>query len=129
MNLLLDTHTFVWALKDPKKLSPKAHALIQDSDNAVYVSSASLWEMAIKHQGGKFPEAASIIGHYPQALQRYRFFELLISGEHGIRAAALPTTHKDPFDRLLIAQSELENMMLVSIDPVVRQIGGTRVVW
>jgi PIN domain nuclease of toxin-antitoxin system len=129
VNLLLDTHTLVWALTQPTLLSNTARGLLSNPDHDVFVSSATPWEMAIKFRSGKFPEAGSILPAYHAILTKARFREIQITGAHGIRAAGLQTTHKDPFDRILVAQSLEENLTLVSADPLLTGLGAINVVW
>jgi PIN domain nuclease of toxin-antitoxin system len=100
----LDTHALIWWLEGGRKLSPEARRVIADPEATVLVSSASAWEIAIKHHGGKF------------RVQQEGFVELLISIEHAVRAGTLSGKHKDPFDRVLIAQSQVEDAAIVTRD-------------
>lgn len=120
MNLLLDMHALVWWFADDPKLSPSALAAIAEAANRVFVSSASGWEVATKHRNGRSPEAARLLRELPGALRRDRFEPLPISLDHALAAGALPGPHKDPFDRMLIAQARIENLSVVTIDPVFR---------
>ncbi len=109
MKLLLDTEAVLWALAAPEKFGPKAHAAIMDVTNDVFVSAASLWEMEIKRSLGRLkgPELLP-------AIQSAGFRALAVSMAHAVEAGKLPLHHGDPFDRMLIAQSMHENLILVT---------------
>ena len=113
MNLLLDTHVLLWALDNSSSLSEPARAAIEDGNNLVFVSAASAWEIAIKRALGKL-QAPS--GNYLDELARHRFTPLAITTEHALAVEHLPPHHADPFDRLLIAQAQVEKLVLVSSD-------------
>ncbi|HWP47021.1 MAG TPA: type II toxin-antitoxin system VapC family toxin [Candidatus Limnocylindrales bacterium] len=118
MKLLLDTHTFLGFIGGDERLSPTARTLIEDLTNDVYLSVASLWEMAIKISLGRLQLAQSFktfIPHQP-SLNRIGLLDIMIS--HTAKVAALPFHHRDPFDRLLVAQAQIEQMSLVSSDAV-----------
>ena len=129
MRLLLDTHAVIWALTDPSQLSPTAQNAIQNPRNEVFASSVNAWEVSIKYHLGKLPEGAQILPVYHASLAKARFLELLISSEHGIRAGSLTWAHRDPFDRLLVAQSQLEAMTLVTSDTIIQQSALVAVLW
>ncbi len=114
MNLLLDTHAFLWAINNDPKLSPKARAAIVDGNNIVFVSAATAWEISIKKAIGKLnvPD-----GDYLEELRLHRFTPLDITTEHALAVEYLPPHHRDPFDRMLIAQVLVEKLTLVSRDP------------
>lgn len=118
--ILLDTHALIWWLEGGAKLSPAARRIIADPEASVLVSSASAWEIAIKHHAGKF-RVPALIKDFEGRVQREGFVELPISIEHAVKAAALPGSHKDPFDRVLIAQSQLEDAAIVTRDPLFRK--------
>ncbi|MBA2438358.1 MAG: type II toxin-antitoxin system VapC family toxin [Acidimicrobiia bacterium] len=111
MRLLLDTHPLLWWL-DETPMTPTAHAGIVDPSVKVLVSGASIWEIAIKEASGKLRVDGRVIDH----VERKGFDRLLISFEHAERAGSLPLHHKDPFDRLLIAQAQLEDLTVVTRD-------------
>lgn len=117
MNILLDTHTLLWWLDDYKKLSKKAFELIKDPENICYVSSASLWEISIKRKLGKL----KIPNSFYDIFDQQNFEELSISFEHSKNIFLLPNVHKDPFDRMLISQSIVENLTLLSKDKVFKK--------
>ena len=113
MNLLLDTHVFLWAIDDSPHLSPAARAAITDGHNVVYVSAASAWEIAIKRGLGKLNIPP---GDYMEEVRLHRFTPLDITSEHALAVETLPPHHKDPFDRLLIAQAQEERLTIVTRD-------------
>jgi PIN domain nuclease of toxin-antitoxin system len=118
MRVLLDTHALLWWLTDDPSLSPAARRVIGRLSNDVLVSAASAWEIATKARLGKLPGAEELAGDFTACLARERFEELAISVEHGVRAGLLLGPHKDPFDRMLIAQSQAESLPLVSNDEI-----------
>lgn len=113
MNLLLDTHVFLWAVDDNPNLSPAAREAIVDGHNVVYVSAATAWEISIKRAIGKLKIPDS---DYLEELRLHRFTPLSITTEHALAVENLPPHHKDPFDRMLIAQALEEKLVLVSRD-------------
>jgi PIN domain nuclease of toxin-antitoxin system len=118
MKLLLDTHALVWWWTDDPRLPAAARAAIAAPDNIVHVSSVSAWEIATKHRVGKWPEVEQLIAEFSSLLRRSRFYPLPIVMEHARRAGSLPGPHRDPFDRMLIAQAGLESLPVVTADPV-----------
>lgn len=114
MRLLLDTHTLIWWLMSDRSLTETARNAINDETNEVYVSAASAWEITTKFRGGKAPHLALIAADVAREILAEGFTELPISVSHGQHAGSFAGTHKDPFDRMLIAQALAENMMLVS---------------
>ena len=116
MSLLLDTQTLIWWREGSRKLGPRARAAIESDADAVRVSAATAWEIAIKWRTGrlKLPEAPH--RWVPAALASSVFDELLVSVEHAVAVAALPDHHPDPFDRLLIAQARIEGLRIVTSD-------------
>jgi PIN domain nuclease of toxin-antitoxin system len=123
MKFLLDTHLLLWAAGQPERLSKPARELIENPDNALYFSAASIWEIAIKSSLGRedFKADARLIR---RGLIDNGYQEIAISSEHAAGVQALPLFHKDPFDRLLIAQSLSEGMPLVTVDPLLSQYPG-----
>jgi PIN domain nuclease of toxin-antitoxin system len=120
MRLLLDTHLLLWAAGRPERLPPAARELLDDAQNVPVFSSASLWEVAIKRGLGR-----SDFRGDPRVLRRglldNGFDELPITGEHAIALDGLPPIHKDPFDRMLIVQSMIEGITLLTADPLIAQ--------
>ena len=128
MRLLLDTHALVWWWNDDPRLPLAARAAIADPVNTVYVSAVSAWEIATKHRIGKWPEVERLIAEYASLLRRSRFQPLAIGMEHAHRAGSLPGPHRDPFDRMLIAQGGLESLPIVTGDAVFGAYGAD-VIW
>lgn len=114
MRLLLDTHALLWWLTDSDELSAAARSVISDRGNTIYVSGASTWEIATKSRKGKLNIAPELIANLTEAILGQGFEPLPISLQHGQSAGALPGPHKDPFDRMLIAQAMMETLVLVS---------------
>ena len=126
MRLLLDTHAFFWWLSGSSRLSLPARQAIADEDNEVMVSAASVWEIATKHRIGKLPDAEALALDIPGAIAGQNFEELPITVEHAVRAGSLPVPHRDPFDRMLIAQALSGNLVLVSIESLFDSYGVRR---
>ena len=118
MNLLLDTHAFLWAVSDVPRLSNQARTVLQDGNNLVFVSAATAWEISIKKAIGKLKVPA---GSYLNELKVHRFIPLDITTEHALAVEQLPLHHNDPFDRLLIAQAQVERLTLVTRDSRIGQ--------
>lgn len=116
MSYLLDTHILLWWISNDPKLDATYRAIINNPQNRIFVSSASAWEIATKYRVGKLPEAKELVETYAQTLQRAKFFELAITTAHALRAGSLPIPHRDPFDRMLMAQAELENLPILTYD-------------
>ncbi len=114
MRLLLDTHALIWWLAGDEKLSLRARDAIADEANAVAVSAASAMEVATKHRIGKLPDGALLAQDFEAIVADQGFSELSISVRHARLAGEMGIAHKDPFDRLLIAQALAEDMVLVS---------------
>ncbi len=112
MRLLLDTHALIWWLLDDARLSRKAYGAIEEGE--VFVSAASVWELATKHRLGRLPDADPLMHDLPRALADEFFVPLAITLSHARAAGGLPAPHRDPFDRLLVAQAMLEDLWLVS---------------
>ena len=112
MRLLLDTHTLLWVFDSSPALSVEARNAISEGENQVFASAATAWEIAIKRSIGKL----SVRVDYARSLQQYRFTPLDITNEHALAVEDLPFHHRDPFDRLLIAQAMYERLTLVTRD-------------
>jgi len=125
---LLDTHVLLWWLFDDPKLSGPAHDVIQAPENTILVSSASGWEIATKHRLGKLPHADEAARDLPSLLRKSRMTVLPITMEHALAAGALPGPHRDPFDRMLIAQGRIEGLPIVTSDRVFKQYS-VELVW
>jgi PIN domain nuclease of toxin-antitoxin system len=126
MRLLLDTHTLIWWLTEDSSLPASARKLIGSRNHAVLVSAVSAWEIATKVRLGRLEVAADLARDFSAYLKHERFESLSISTEHGIRAGSLPGSHKDPFDRMLVAQAQLENLAIVSNDALLDGYGVNR---
>lgn len=125
MDLLLDTHVLIWWDQDDPRLSRDARDAIAQTDNRVFVSAASPWEIAIKARKGKLRFDGS-----PAALiDANGFLPLAISPAHGEAAGSLAWSHPDPFDRVLVAQARQEQLVLVHADPVIRGVDGVMQLW
>ncbi|MDE2767440.1 MAG: type II toxin-antitoxin system VapC family toxin [Chloroflexota bacterium] len=116
MRLLLDTHAFLWWAEDSPRLPQPARRAIHDEDNDVLVSAATAWEITTKHRLGKLPDADPIASDIPGAIAAQGFQELPLSVADAARAGALPGPHRDPFDRMLIAQALSLDLVLISND-------------
>jgi PIN domain nuclease of toxin-antitoxin system len=127
MNILLDTHAFLWFVDDNPRLSQPARVLIESEESQPFLSVASLWEIAIKISLGKLTLNQDYETFMPRQLALNGVGLLNISMEHTAAVAALPFHHRDPFDRLLAVQSKIENMTFVSADPVFDAYGVKRV--
>ena len=123
MRLLLDTHTFVWFIEGNSSLSPRARLLIENKSNQLFLSVASLWEMAIKFSLGKLYLGQPFDTLVPQQLHANTIDLLGIEWDHIIKVAALPFHHRDPFDRMLIAQALTERLPIISIDATLDAYG------
>ncbi len=119
MELLLDTHAFLWWLGNDPKLGKSARAAVADPQNAVRISAASAWEIAVKRASGKLDAPGDI----RRWISESGFTALPIEVEHAIASAELPRHHHDPFDRLLVAQARIENLALVAHDDEIARYG------
>ncbi|HEX8674442.1 MAG TPA: type II toxin-antitoxin system VapC family toxin [Longimicrobium sp.] len=126
MRLLLDTHALLWWLLGDSRLAPPARAAIADEESVVHVSAATAWEIATKTRIGKLPGAEALAQNLTEVVEANGFRSLPISLEHGQRAGSLPGPHKDPFDRMLVAQAQAENLVLVSNEEIFDQYGVER---
>ena len=117
--LLLDSHVLLWALSDVPRLRVDARDLIADSSNYVAVSAVSVWELRIKAAQGKL----SVPDTLEEATRRSGFAELPITFDHAKRAAVLPAVHGDPFDRMLVAQAQIEQFEIVTRDRILVEYG------
>jgi PIN domain nuclease of toxin-antitoxin system len=120
MSHSLDTHTFLWWLDDPQLLSEAAREAIGDGRNAIYVSAVVVWEIVIKRALGKLDAPDDI----EAAMSANRFLPMPVTIPHALAVRSLPDLHRDPFDRLLIAQARHEGLTLVTRDPQIIRYGG-----
>ena len=128
MRALLDTHALLWWLFDDPRLSEVAKQTVANPETEILVSSASAWEIATKFRIGKLPEAEEAVTNFPDLLRRARFRELSVTVEHALAAGLLPGPHRDPFDRMLIAQSRVEDVPVVTTDPIFARYQ-TKAIW
>lgn len=126
MRLLLDTHALLWWLAGDRRLPATARRAIGAPDNAVLVSAASAWEISTKHRLGKLPGVDAIVHDLSSAIASQSFDVLPISLVHAQRAGTLSFAHRDPFDRMLIAQAQLESLRLVSNERLFSKFGVDR---
>jgi PIN domain nuclease of toxin-antitoxin system len=125
LRLLLDTHVLIWWLGDSQRLSSTARAAIASQGNDLFVSACAAYEIAYKQQSGRLPPLSE---HLPRQLHREGIIVLSISLEHALAAAVLPGPHRDPWDRIMMAQALEEAMTVVTVDPVFNNYG-VAVVW
>jgi PIN domain nuclease of toxin-antitoxin system len=116
MRFLMDTHTFLWFVMNDSRLGDAARTIIEEPDNEIYLSLASVWEISIKVGLGKLILSQPLDAFFPDQLSRNDIKLLPIELNHAVHVAILPLRHRDPFDRLLIAQSVIEGMALLSVD-------------
>ncbi len=119
MRLLLDTHVFLWGIAEPEKLPDRVQTALRDETNELLVSAASLWEIALKVRAGKLrlPETGDFFAAH---LGRLGAGTLAVAAAHVLRLFGLPHHHRDPFDRLLVAQCQVEGLVLVTADAALR---------
>ena len=128
MQFLLDTHTFLWWIENDPQLSDTARNTIANASNELFFSAASSWEIAIKSQIGKLRVPANLEQFIAEELHNNHFTVLPIQLSHTLYVHTLPLLHRDPFDRILIAQSNVEKMSLLTIDPLIAQYG-VQTIW
>jgi PIN domain nuclease of toxin-antitoxin system len=121
VKLLLDTHCWLWWFTQPERLNEDTIAQILDETNELWFSVASIWEMGIKIALGKLPLPEQLDRYVASRMVQLGTRSLEITASHALKASALPLHHRDPFDRMLIAQAQLQEMTLVSADGVFRQ--------
>jgi PIN domain nuclease of toxin-antitoxin system len=124
--VLLDTHIVLWWLQGGSRLSARAKAALQDPGVRVLVSAASAWEIAIKYKAGKLDAATALVARFESLIEAENFVELAISVRHAIEAGLLKGSHRDPFDRVLIAQARVEGVAVVSTDKCFDDYGVAR---
>lgn len=123
MRLLLDTCALIWLTTAPRRLSPGMRALYEDPANEVYLSAASAWEVCIKHKAGKLPLPNGMTpeAFIPEARKRHGIDSLAVSEQDSFVLARLPALHHDPFDRMLICQAIVNQMTILTPDPLIGQ--------
>ena len=120
MRLLLDTQVFLWFLSDEARVPDDARAAIESASNPVLVSAVSIWEIAIKASIGRLQISHPDVMKLPHLIETAGFDELPIDARHAAAVVVLPMHHRDPFDRLLVAQARVEELTLVTTDPAIR---------
>lgn len=128
MKFLLDTHAWLWWLFDDPRLPRNVRSIIAEPTNQILVSAASAWEIATKYRIGKLPSASVLVQDIDAWRQRSGFVELPVTIAHAQKAGMWVAAHRDPFDRMLAAQSAIEQLPLVSMDPEF-QLFGITVIW
>ena len=128
MNVLLDTHAFLWWVIDDSQLSNTAKATIADPSNIIYLSAVSAWEIIIKERTGKLSLPEPPETYIPSRLASNQFASLTVQMQHVLQIASLPDHHRDPFDRLLIAQSQIEQIPILTVDNMIGQYP-VKVIW
>ncbi|MDE0150446.1 MAG: type II toxin-antitoxin system VapC family toxin [Rhodospirillaceae bacterium] len=118
MRVLLDTHVALWWLKGDNRIPRRIRDIVAHPDTEAFVSAATIWEIAIKSKLGKLPAAAAAVETMPACFTDIGFSMLAINAAHAKRAGNLPLHHRDPFDRMLVAQAAIESLTLISGDPV-----------
>lgn len=116
MKLLLDTCTFLWLAGAPSRLSAAATRAVNDASSVLHVSHASLWEMTLKHGAGKLALPRSPREWWAEQVDRWRIVEVALTAESLLRGSELPPHHRDPFDRVILAQAQMDGMTIVSPD-------------
>ena len=127
MRLLLDTHAYLWWITGSGRLSAAAYDALASSGNEVFFSAASAWEIATKYRLSRLPEAESVIQNILASIEAAGFEELPITVRDGELAGSLPNHHRDPFDRIIIAQALIRNLAIVSNERIFDQYGVNRV--
>lgn len=127
MKYLLDTHTILWYATNDRRLPVKQYETIESSQNQIFISHVSIWEIGIKSAIGKLKIENTVESFVREKIEPYNFFFLSIELHHILKATSLPQHHHDPFDRLLIAQSIIENIPVISSDTTFDQYGINRV--
>ena len=123
MSYLLETHAFLWAVMQPRELSAKVRRLLENPATEILVSAATAWEIATKFRLGRLPSAAPIVADIDGVVARLGARWLAIGQAHAMRAGGYPQDHRDPFDRMLAAQAEVEALTLISKDRALQQFG------
>lgn len=116
MNVLVDTHVWLWMLAEPDRLGPATTELVRDERNVLLLSAASSWEIAIKYQLGKLPLPESPERYVPERMRLSGVLGIPVEHTHALAVASLPRHHRDPFDRLLIAQASVEGLPILTVD-------------
>lgn len=127
--LLLDTHALLWALIEPARIPTATLDTVRDPGTTLLVSAASAWEIATKHRMGRLDTARAVVEGYAEHLARLQAEELAISARHALTAGLLRWEHRDPFDRIIVAQCMIESLPVVTADRVLQGFPGVNVIW
>jgi PIN domain nuclease of toxin-antitoxin system len=127
LRFLLDTQALLWWFSDDQALPASCRELIAQSDSEVIVSAASAWEISTKFRLGRLPTAGALVQDFGGYMNRDRFHSLSVSSDHGLRAGQLPGPLQDPFDRMIIAQAEIEKLSIMSNEKIFEQYGAHRI--
>lgn len=114
LRLLLDTHALIWFAGGDHRLPDASRAAIEDPTNTVFVSAASAWEIAAKYRKGKLPQAGNLVASWGQILADLATIDLAITSAHGLRSGLIGLQNADPFDRMIVAQAQIETLVVVS---------------
>lgn len=117
MRLLLDTHALLWAAAKDKRVTRRAHSVLNDSRNSFFLSAASAWEIVIKHGTGRLRLPDPPGRFLQRCVQLFSLQTISVTFDHAVRVEILPNHHRDPFDRILIAQAQAENLTILTNDP------------
>jgi len=123
LNILLDTHVFLWAILEPHRLSSSMRRLFIDPDNQLFLSTASIWEIGVKYAIKKLPLMTAPDILVPQQMKIQGILPLSLNMTHALQAHQLPLHHRDPFDRMIVAQARVEVMPIMSADPALKVYG------
>ena len=128
MRLLLDSHALIWWWIESPRLSRAARTVLTAPENDIFVSTASVWEIATKYRVGKLPEIEDLEGDYDPLMARNAFISLPVTEVHAMKAGLLPGEHRDPFDRMIAAQALIAQPTVVTVDPALAAFG-CAVIW
>lgn len=128
-NLLVDSHTFLWASSDDPRLPSAVRIALEDRANQAFLSTASIWELAIKYASGRLLLPGEFRSFILEQSLRLTLEHLPVAAPHALAAAALPMHHRDPFDRILVAQAQVEGMVLVTRDAQIRGRYDVQTLW
>ncbi len=129
MRILLDTHCWLWMQTSPESFSAEARDLLTDPEHELYLSAASSWEIGIKWALGKLPLPAPPIEYVPRTMERQGVLGLAVEHRHALHMCTIPLRHRDPFDRLLLAQAQLERLFFLTADRQLSGYDGVDFVW